>query len=89
MWVKGQSGNPKGRPKKTHAMTEILERTGDVEVDGKTRKEIIADKVWELAEAGDMVAIKYIYDRIEGAPTNRHEMEGVVNVTFASEDEEL
>ena len=48
---KGVSGNPKGRPKKDRALTEILERAGakSVEVNGKSRsgKQLAASMVWE------------------------------------------
>ena len=52
----GQSGNPKGRPPKTRALTEILQRAGSktLEVDGKrvSGKRLIARMVWELAATG-------------------------------------
>lgn len=60
----GQSGNPGGRPK-SRALTDALEQTID--------KHELAEKLWALALSGDMQAIKYIYDRIEGTPTQRHE----------------
>ena len=60
----GQSGNPGGRPK-SRALTDALEQTID--------KHELGEKLWALALKGDMQAIKYIYDRIEGTPTQRHE----------------
>lgn len=52
----GQSGNPKGRPPKGRALTDILERAGSrtVEIDGKnvSGKQLIARMVWELAMTG-------------------------------------
>ncbi len=64
-WKPGQSGNPGGRPKKDRELTAALEAT--------VSKKILAKTLWDLAKAGDMAAIKYIYDRIEGSPTQRHE----------------
>ena len=54
---KGQSGNPKGRPPKNRALTEVLERQSKktiLDVDGKRRggKHIIARALWELATTG-------------------------------------
>jgi hypothetical protein len=51
---KGQSGNPKGRPTKGRALTDILERAGSKSIvlkDGKkvSRKQLIADMLWEAA----------------------------------------
>lgn len=72
-WTKGESGNPKGRPRKKKSLTEILERYAkkrDVEFNGKliSRKEAIARKLWNIALGGDIQAIRYIYDRIDGRP---------------------
>ena len=56
-WKKGQSGNPKGRPPKHRALTNILERAGSktVERDGKriSGKRLIAVCCWELAKTGE------------------------------------
>lgn len=61
MWEPGQSGNPAGRPKKGMALTDILAE--------KVDKEAIAERLIELAmERGDITALKYIYDRIDGKP---------------------
>ena len=62
---KGQSGNPGGRPKKDRALTAALERAVD--------KDALAQRDVGLAMAGDSTLIKYIYDRIEGTPTQRVE----------------
>ena len=72
-FVPGTSGNPKGRPKKGQALTEILEKHSkkrDVEFKGKriSRKDALSQKLWAMALAGDIVAIRYIFDRIDGKP---------------------
>ena len=66
-WKKGESGNYSGRPKKDRALTAALEAAVD--------KQELADKLVELAMGGDMMAVRYIYDRIEGSPTQRHEVD--------------
>ena len=53
----GQSGNPKGRPPKGRALTEILERRGNKtvpDIDGRNHggKYIVARALWELATTG-------------------------------------
>ena len=56
-WGAGQSGNPKGRPKKNRALTEILARAGSKTIedyDGKRRsgKRVMARLLWEAATTG-------------------------------------
>ena len=63
----GQSGNYSGRPKKDRGLIAALEAAVD--------KTALAEKLVELAMGGDMMAVRYIYDRIEGSPTQRHEVD--------------
>lgn len=77
VWVKGQSGNPKGRPKKGMALTEILRLfLAQPDLDGATRAEMLTRKLWSLALEGNLDAIRYIYDRLDGKPTESHEIGG-------------
>jgi len=72
-WQPGQSGNPNGRPKKarclTHALTEYGKRSADA-TDGQkaTLQELLVKTLWNLALSGDLAAIRYIFDRIDGKP---------------------
>ena len=66
---KGQSGNPKGSPKKGCTIAEILRAKGEAQTeDGKTRLENLLETVWTMAENKDKWAIDYIADRTEGKP---------------------
>ena len=56
-WGPGRSGNPHGRPPKSRALSEILEKAGGRRLagpDGKTKaaRELVARCAWELAATG-------------------------------------
>lgn len=52
---KGKSGNPRGRPQKTRALTTILERAGNEKLDnGTARKKLLADLLWQAAATGQV-----------------------------------
>ena len=63
----GQSGNPKGRPPKPLALTtairQCLRKKGP---DGIVYRRRIAQKLVELADAGNVEAIRILLDRIDG-----------------------
>jgi len=72
-WQPGQSGNPNGRPRKTQSLTHALTEYGKRSVDASdgqktTLQELLVKTLWNLALGGDMTAIKYIFDRIDGKP---------------------
>jgi hypothetical protein len=61
--------NRKGRPKKGNALTDILREMADTYLDDKVAmKDALSKKLWDMAIDGDITAIKYIFDRIDGAP---------------------
>jgi hypothetical protein len=63
-WSKGQSGNPKGRPPKEQCVTDLLRHK--LEADGHKKMNAVVDKLYAMAMAGDVTAIKMIVDRIDG-----------------------
>jgi hypothetical protein len=61
--------NRNGRPKKGAALTDILNYKLDlVHKSGKLKREAIAEKLIEAALNGDLAAVKYIFDRVDGRP---------------------
>ena len=70
----GQSGNPKGRPKKDLAISDILNSIGDEEITNQTTGEVITKRravlhtIYSAALKGDLNAAKFIADRTEGKP---------------------
>lgn len=76
-WVKGQSGNPKGRPKTGKRLTDVLRRVlAEPTAEGRTKADDLAETLWKLARGGDLDAVKYIYDRLDGKPTESQELSG-------------
>jgi ribosomal protein L17 len=74
---KGKSGNPQGRPKKGETLTDLLREkieTTKTAKDKLTRKERIIEKLIVLAEGGDLSALKYLFDRIDGRPKESIEL---------------
>ena len=69
-YSKGHSGNPGGRPKNT--LTTILKERmiEDVLIGDKwlTTADLIVDQAIQLALDGDMQAIKWIFERVDGRP---------------------
>ncbi len=60
-WQQGQSGNPAGR--QPNSVTTLLKEKD---------RQLVADKLYELALAGDMSAIREYMDRTEGKVTEKH-----------------
>tara|TARA_R110002020_G_scaffold357467_3_gene569823 strand:- start:708 stop:1034 length:327 start_codon:yes stop_codon:yes gene_type:complete len=69
-WKKGKSGNPNGR---RNAYTDLIKQFSFQEVNGKERREIILNKLFQLAERGDLRAIQFIVERMEGKALERQE----------------
>ena len=65
---KGQSGNPKGRPKKIPGLNELLADVLGEEKDGKTAAEAILMALRAKATKGDVRAAEVLLDRAYGKP---------------------
>lgn len=54
----GQSGNPKGRPSKKRALTNLLERGGNVKIQTEageiSAKKVMVARIWEGLATGQM-----------------------------------
>jgi hypothetical protein len=69
-FLPGTAHSP-GRPKKGQALTDLLREAGALaEADGVSKNDKLTDMLWAKALEGDMAAIKYIYDRIDGQPVS-------------------
>lgn len=90
-WKKGESGNPKGRPKKEDTLISLLKesmaekkvRTGKK----KTRAQILCEKLFEEAEKGDMQAIKLIFEYVAGRPNQQQALTGLVTFRHVYDDD--
>ncbi len=68
-FAKGTSGNPAGRPPKEQCLSHLLAQAGDEavsEADPRTRKQALAEKIWDLAIGGDWTAINLLMNRLDG-----------------------
>ena len=80
-WKKGQTGNPKGRPKLPSIKTLLLKVLGD-EKDGKTAAEAILMAMRNKAIKGDIKAAEALLDRAYGKPKQDVEVMGTVNTVI-------
>jgi len=86
---KGQSGNPSGRPKGSLNFTSAIKRQLGKEIEfiekstgNKVKKkmiDILAEKLVEKARVGDMRAMEYVGNRVDGKPKETLDLEG--NIT--------
>ena len=77
-WEKGQSGNPNGRPKKNLCIPDILKEIGrECDKDDISNLEMIMRVVFKKALNGEMKAIEYISERLEGKIAVKETMDWV------------
>ena len=63
---KGQSGNPKGRPRKLPELDKLLEDVLGEEKNGLTAAEAILQKLRQQAASGNIRAAEVLLDRAYG-----------------------
>lgn len=70
-WKPGQSGNPKGSPKRDESLTGLMREflRGIDEKTGKERRQMFIEKAFKKAEEeGDNVTMKLIWNYLDGLP---------------------
>ena len=74
-FVKGQSGNPKGRPPKQRCIPDILRKIGAETINTKDgtmpKMEALMRMVFKSAVEGNSWAVNFIADRTEGKPVQK------------------
>ena len=75
-YQKGQSGNPKGRPKKGTAMADALRTVLNKSEDGRQNKRAVAEKLVEMARSGNLEAMKLLFERVDGKVPETRVLEG-------------
>lgn len=82
-FVKGQSGNPKGAPKKEASIRGCLRASmsDTIKIPGKdgepdrmiSKGEFLSSKLFQIAASGDLQAIKLCLDQVDGPPVQKIE----------------
>jgi len=79
--------NRQGRPKKGTALTDILNYKLDlVHKPGQLKREAIAERLIAVALEGDVAALKYVFDRMDGRPTQKDVVEFGDNISDAAKE---
>jgi cell division protein FtsN len=76
-WPKGKSPHPGGRRSEKPFFTALSLEINDA-ADDRPRLRAIAAKVLALAEAGDMRAIEFLADRLDGKPKQSLDIDATV-----------
>lgn len=82
----GEVNNPNGRK---NAARDILNKILDIEVDDRTKREILLDKLIAMANRGNLNAIKEVLDRTEGKSLEHIITEEVKPIRVLDFDDEV
>lgn len=85
---KGQSGNPKGRPKKLPQLDELMAEVLGEEKDGMTAAKAILAKLRQKAISGDVRAAEIMLDRAYGKAKQSMEITEKTIIVETPEDED-
>lgn len=77
-FAKGQSGNPAGRPRKNEEMRAALRRA----LKESDNKDAIARAIVREAAKGNVEAVKFVFDRIDGKVKDVLEAETTSHVVY-------
>ncbi len=85
---KGQSGNPGGRPARSWTMTGLIEEALEMQdVSGTPYKKTVAKRLVDMAQRGDLGAIKEINQRLDGMPTQKVEGDIETKILIEMDDQ--
>lgn len=76
-WKPGQSGNPKGAPKKEHSITQTIR---DMMDERPEIKKALGAKILDMAMKGDITAMKTLWNYIDGMPKQDTQIDGTLEV---------
>jgi len=80
-WQKGQSGNPKGRPK-LPSMKLIMQKVLGEMKEGKTAAEAVMLAMRGKALKGDVRAAEFLIERAYGKLTDNIDLQGSANIVI-------
>lgn len=89
-WTSGQSGNRRGRPRKGTSFKEALVKALAIK-DPETKRtqlQYIVDAAIDRAKAGDLDAIRFIAERLDGKVPESVQQSGSITVRVIYVDEQ-
>jgi hypothetical protein len=85
-WKEGQSGNPKGAPKKADSLTNLMKEFLKSKPKGSksSYKELFIRKAYHKAvQDGDMAAMKLIWNYVDGMPKGDNTENHAINLMIS------
>lgn len=76
----GVSGNPLGRPKKEHSLTDLMR---EILNNDPVRKRALVTTLLDMAAKKDIAAIREVLDRLEGKPLQSIESKDVTELSLS------